>query len=331
MMQFKVVVIQIVMNILIAIVMIKAFTIGVALEKEIWGWDFWFVTMVIGAIVSAAAYKFLRIAQEFIGFLLKASYVYSLTCGETSLLKCLSYVTVDFKETASVATINAVIRKLMKSLTDSIYASEEGPEFLQRFKKLTFVNNLANSPIVGVAKKLTFKTFDYADECVLSYCYAKDDAFLVECFNGLCIFIKNALKTSAIIGSLLVISVIVKVSIVASFVWYYFNNYSISVVSLVTAYIILMAILFIWDDSIFETLCCYSTVKSFMKEVDLEEQPDDQIKFGLESVIDISELKAVIKRFGGDFEERIDDNVEEGTSSGDPDGCDASEELDTSI
>lgn len=331
MMQVKVIAIQIVMNICIAIIMIKAFTFGVALEKEIWGWDFWFVTMVIGAIVSAAAYKFLRVAQEFIGFLLKASYIYSLTCEETSLLKCLSYVTLEFKETASVATINAVVRKLMKALTDSIYTSEEVPEFLQRFKKLTFINNLANSPIVGIAKKLTFKTFDYADECVLAYCYAKDDALLVECFKGLCQFMKSALKTSAIIGSLLVISVIIKSFLIIGFVWYFFTHCAISATSLVVAYIVLMSVLFIWDDSIFETLCCYSTVKSFMKEVDLDEEPDEQIKSGLEAVIDVSELKSVIKRFGGDSEERIDDNVEEGTSGGDSDGCDAEEELDTSI
>ena len=331
MIQLKVITLQIVINVVIAFIMIKAFIIGVSLEKEIWGWDYWFVTIVIGAIVSAAAYKILSVVKNFVSFSLKAAHIYSITAEEDSLLKCLGFVTLDFKEVVEVATLNVAIRKLMKSLTDKMYDATEEIEFLQRFKRLSFINNLSNSPIVSIAKKLTLKTFDYADECILAYCYVKDDALLTDCFKGFCQFIKHAIKTSAIIGSHMVISTIIKIAIVIGYVWYYLGHFTLSPISVVSAYIILITILFIWEDAIYETLCCYSTVRSFIQEVDVEEEPDSEIQSALEAIVDVTELKAVIDRFGGKSKERKNDNVEEGTSSGDSDGSDVSEGMDSGI
>ena len=48
-------------------------------------------------------------------------------------------------------------------------------------------------------------------------------------------------------------------------------------------------------------------------------------------MVDVTELKAIINRFGGESKERINDNVEEGTRSGDSDGSDVSEGMDSGI
>lgn len=309
MLRYKFAGIRALMDVTIYFLLYLSYQYGVILGERIFGFDYWFIDFVYGAITAACANYLISLVKKYIFLIFKCGTIWSI-CNpeETSIIAVLQKVTCDWKETFSIPIINIAIRNVLNKFSDFIKDKNiETPEFLK---------SIENSQLFNVSKKLLVKTFDYADECTLAWSYSHDDPLLSECLTGLGVFIANSAKLVLYITPVIILQSIIRIICAMMSLWGAIQYLGISIDTIVPIYIIVLGVDFILYDAILEPFTMDSVVRKYMSYKDMSDEKINSAIESISSVVSLDELKSILKRFTGGTDETSGDNseIDEGAS-----------------
>lgn len=270
---------------LLAAVAVMSYRLGADILCNLTNLYIWPIKLIGGCAVLSSVYLVLEKLKEFLYFLFKSCTIWSLTHSEDrkNSFKAFKSVLLNWQEMVAVVTLNIAIRKALDALLSS-QTFEEIPESIKKME---------NSKIGQLVKKVVLVTTDYADECVLAWCYSHDDKILSECINGIAVFIKNIAKLmTAVIPSMVLISVL-RGSLILFYVYQYIYSYGFSLETVVPAYVCLLYLNKAVYAAIFEPFMMFNVTRTYAKISDNEESISD-ILTKLESLDEIGKIKSLI-------------------------------------
>jgi hypothetical protein len=279
-------VLRVLLEFMLAVAAIASYNFGSDLLCAITGLYFWPVKL-IGSCASLSAMCFLlEKIKDVVYFLFKSCNIWMLTHKDSNLRNASKNVALNWKEMVTVVALNAAIRKALEAvLRDKNF--ENIPKSIQ---------NLGDSKLGQLSKKVVITTTDYADECVLAWCYMHDDKVLKECLNGIATFIKNAgiLMVTAIPNIVLVN--LLKGVTALGYVWLYINYVGFGVMTIIPAYVGLIYFNRAFYTAILEPFMMASVVHTYVKRIrkDTDTKMQDDLLAKLDGIAGISEIKSLI-------------------------------------
>lgn len=281
-----------VLDVLLALLVLVMYNFGSKILSTITGIDFWGISIVGGCTACAAIFYLFSRAKDVIWYLLKGSMIWSVCYPkDKGLLVSLRKITCDWKETFSVAAINTVVRRTLRSLADVFNNKEmELPDFLKIFQKYS---------VVRVGKKVLIRVFDYADECTLAWCYLHDDPLLKECVTGLALFMKNSISIMATLIPMILMSAALRVVVAVGVIVLYTENILLSIKGIVIGYVLAMTVDRILVDSFLEPLTMHAVVQKYTQCADEGDLEVEGVKEKLKEVINLDELLGTVSSIAG--------------------------------
>lgn len=276
---------RVVIEIILASIAVTCYKIGADILCNLTNLYVWPIKLVGGCAVLASVYLVLEKLKEFLYFLFKSCTIWSLTHSEdrNNPFKAFKSILLNWQELIAVVTLNIAIRKALDALLSS-QTFEEIPESIKKME---------NSKIGQLVKKVVLVTTDYADECVLAWCYSHDDKILSGCVNGIAIFIKNIAKLMIAAIPSMVLSSVLRGSLILFYVYQYIYSYGFSWETVVPAYICLLYLNKTVYVAIFEPFMMFNITRTYSKISDSVESMSD-ILAKLDSLDEISKIKSLI-------------------------------------
>ena len=103
MLRYKFAGIRALMDVTIYFLLYLSYQYGVILGERIFGFDYWFIDFVYGAITAACANYLISLVKKYIFLIFKCGTIWSICNPEdTSIIAVLQKVTCDWKETFSI-------------------------------------------------------------------------------------------------------------------------------------------------------------------------------------------------------------------------------------
>lgn len=286
-------ILRLIIDVFICIIAAKSYTFGGELLGRLPGVPWLVASVVGGSTVTAAVFWMMSKAKSFVFTIIKSAEIWAICYPEDKrMMSVLKKVTLDWKETFTIPVINAAVRKIFTELYEKIRESDlELPQILEP---------LRNSKIVKISVGIGEQVFDYADECVLAWCYYHEDNLFKESTTGIAVFMKHAAEMVACILPIVVYTVIIRFMVVCLILWAYFEYFGFSINTLVLLYVFIVTADAVIKDAILEPLFLTTIVKRFSRYLneDLESLP--VILDELKSVINFSEIESVVRRFSAD-------------------------------
>lgn len=281
---------------IVAFLIYKLYFVGANIGVLLTGWDNWCIRVVFGSYIAACMYWLLSKAKGSIFFLFKCGTIWSVCNRDdnTTVLGTLKNITCDWKETFSIPAIDYAIRGIFKQVGNKI--GVETPEVLKP---------LESSSIYQTSKRLAKYTYSYADECTLAWSYKNDDTLLSECITGICLFIKHSGELMVYITPIILLRTFVRVAMSILLGVLYVWHMPINVVTLIGLIVFLNLCDFVLDDAILEPFLMDSVVRKFLEYTE-KDSDVSQIKDTVENLLDFGDLKAKLRRFSDNGEDKAD-------------------------
>lgn len=298
-------VIRLLLDVALTAITVYGYQFGADLLCTITGFSFFAIQLVGGSIFSAAIFWLSSKIKNSLFFYLKCCEIYCISNPESSgFLNALCSVTVNWAETFTVPVLNTAVRSIWSQIESLLNASVEHiPDVLL---------SMTNTPIVRTGKNLTKRVFDCADECVLEWCYAHDDTLLEECFTGIAIFVKHSPKLIIRIIPTIIIQWAIRVIAVVGLIYVYIKFSGVHLVTIVPMYILILCTDSILNDAILAPIFMHYVLRNYSRYLNENGPKLESIKSALTEVLDLSDLKSLIRRFGngneaGDIEQHTED------------------------
>lgn len=302
MVRWKLTGLRILLDALAFFILYKAYFWGIEIGIELFGFDWWFVKILYGATIAAVIYYLFGYVKNSLFFMFKSATIWAL-CNhgeETSIFAVLGRVTVGWKETFSIPLINEAVRGLFKNINEKITDEGETPEILKSLE--------SSSGFKGL-RGLAIKTFDYADECVLAWCYSHEDCLLQECVTGVAVFIQNSVKLMAYLTPVILLQSIVRVVACVITIRVYLGVVGLSLTTIVPCYVVCLGVDFLLKDAILEPFLMDGVVRKYLECKNTE--GIENVVESLRGVLDFSKLDALLRRFKNDGDETGTDDGNE--------------------
>lgn len=280
-------IVQLLLDVLVALCTFWVYDTGSALLVQFSGFNFWPVQLVGGATACAAVFYLLNKLKGFLFFMIKSATIWD-SCfpRKYSMLQTLKCVTMDWKETFSIPVINTAIRGVFSQITEKLKDTDAVPEFLQGFLEM---------PIIRSSKKLLKHTTDYADECVLAWCYYHNDSLLEESVTGIAVFVKHAASLVVCTIPIVILSAAIRILTVAVIIAVYLRYFSLSVSTVIIVYVIGVCTDSVLRDAILEPLFMQIVLKKYADYLDEDAASFSDVIQGLTSTFDLGALKTKMK------------------------------------
>lgn len=276
-MRFVLTLIRILVDALFGLIMCRMYYLGMELSVTMLKIDLWFVKFTFGVLGIGIALMLFSWAKHFLFYLFKCLDV-SLITAKSNAAESVSFATLfsmlkdRFGSVILIPVFNKVIRTSLSELGDAFLDSMDAAERSGNvpiadivYGTVRRMDNTMLATISKFGKDLLVKIFDYADECVLSYCFKhRDNSLANSAIKALYFFIKNMDKFIPKMFSLCIGTFCIKfVSIVACLVMLYSTFGFSSINDLLLYYFVLYAFSFVVEDAIIEPLTMGSIIKQF--------------------------------------------------------------------
>lgn len=300
MLRYKFAALRVVIDLVIYYLLVKSYVFGIALGIKLFGFDYWFIEVVYGAIMAAGVNYLIGLFKRYVLFMFKCGTIWSVCFPEDQAISTvLTKVTCDWKETFTIPAINLAVRKVFDGVGDLILSKDkETPEILQV---------VADSTLFKTSKKLAMKTFDYADECVLAWSYSHEDSLLTECIDGICSFVVNLPKLVLYITPVVILQTITRVVVAVAAMLAGIHLLGIELTTIVPIYLIVLGADYTLCDAILEPFTMDSVIRKFMSYGESSEEMMNFVQELLNADERMKDLKALVNKFGGNHETGGDD------------------------
>ena len=292
---------RIVLWALLAYFTVRGYIFCSDLIVELTGLDWVLIRFIGGLGMTSTIYWCLSKVKQFLSFLFNSSMVWMIVKDKKNEpVTALINVTCNFKETFSVPVMNIAVRKTFSKIADIITSKEiETPAFLQ---------DVADSSVFKIGKYLITRVFDYADECVLAWCYSKDDTLLEECTSGIAVFQKHFIDMLTSITPIVLIHSLVRVAAVFITAWYYVFYMGVSAKTVIPAFFAILLIREFVDDAVLNPMFLEFVITKFSEYLDEDDFID--MKNNVLSLVE-SEIDELSRRAYGTSANKVADTPAE--------------------
>lgn len=268
MIELRFTVLHLIVDCLFIVLAFYAFMCGVHYGSLYLDLYFWFIKLLLGISGIGIVLKLTVWIKSTLLFLIKNGRIYAQCCKEChSVLGAFGGISRCFKETITVTVFNKLIRQCLSEISEKI------EEFEEESALTRLLSVLEQSKLYRVSKRVIIKAFDYADECILGYCYANADQEngMVECaVKAFIIFIKNSPKIFGKVVTIMTLEIFFKAAYWLCFILFCWNyvyfsifDISVSLLNIVVCYIIGKLVSFVLEDAVFEPMLMHGVIASF--------------------------------------------------------------------
>lgn len=223
-----------------------------------------FIQILRGLIAVSVALILINLTKKYVTGFLKSAllYYHAHYDKDLSVGTCMIGAIKQFRGTASVPIFNSIIHKAVTTLVNMCKDGLKGDTPLDEL-----FQHLGESKIVQCGKKLSSVYINYADECVLTYCYRyPKQSLLKSALEALTIFLKDAVEIFAKIGAIIAIQYILDGFIYVGCFLYFFKVYEVTFYSTVIMFVVVKFIVFIFNDAIMSPILMNSVVREFSEK-----------------------------------------------------------------
>lgn len=193
----------------------------------------------------------------------KCFVIYSVVHPECSVGECVDGVLGNKLTSVSIPIANMVIRKSINAMftaTDNVFELESHFPLLERIK---------NSKIAVAAASVYNATTSFVDECVMAYCYRKEDGGLGRnAVRGIACFVKVAYKMVPTIISSIVLRWIVDVGAVIVTFGYLTRTVGMGWTDALTIVVVARLVVFVVNDAIVDNMLLIAIIGIFDRSVE---------------------------------------------------------------
>lgn len=262
-----------VIDIIFCIILFFGFMCGVHYGTQFIGLYFWYVKFLLGIVGAGLAVRVMGWLKSTLLFMVKNGSIYAECRKDCSTVTgAFSGVLSNFKETISITVFNKLIRESLddiKGLFSGTGEDTEGNMLEGIFEEL------GKSRIAHVSGKVFEKAFDYADECILGYCFAQEDeekSIITSALEAFVVFVRHSPEIFGKVITIITIELILKIVYWIAFILYCantfyfgFNDLGASALNLVLCYCVGKLINFILEDAVFEPTLMHGVIAAFIK------------------------------------------------------------------
>lgn len=275
-----------------------------------WHW----VHAFLAIFFAAGCHYLVNLAARPAKFIFKSSLIWSNVTGEKSLLVSMRTVTCNWKETFGVFAVDNAVRGVIGKIYDFAFSKQESiPEVLKK---------LADYKLFKHAHALLKETCDWADECVLAYCYKNSDSFLKECLSGIALFFKHSLSLTMMTFTMIVLRTICTITVYLLVILFYKSRSGLSVSVVLAVLIVGGFIVNCILSPIFDVFLCDKVVGAYLKALEKNSECDvDGFRQQMSSYVDFGPFDKVVRRLSsgntaGDLGNDESEAEESGMDSG---------------
>lgn len=233
-------------------------------ESDILQTNFAFIQVLRGLIALSLALVLINFTKKYVTGFLKSALLFYHAHYESDLSvgSCMFGAIKQFKSTASIPIFTSIVHKAVTALVTLCKNSLKDGTPLD-----SFLEQLGQSKIIQCGKKLSNIYINYADECVLTYCYKyPKQSLLKSSVEAISIFLKDAVDIFAKIGAIVAIQYILNAFIYVGGFLYFFKTYEFTLYSVIIAFVVMKSIVFIFNDAIMSPILMNSIVREFSEK-----------------------------------------------------------------
>lgn len=226
---------------------------------------------IAGTGLSIRCYSWLR---RFASALIKSGSIYA-QCNDDcdSVSGAFSGVISCLGSTVKVFAFNKLIREALSEIIENITADgSQVPAFIASFRETKFGS---------LSEKIAVKAFDYIDECILGYCYRKQnkEKGVARCaLEAFVLFVSNSAGIAGQVVTTVALEFICKAAFWVVFVLACLKTFKFSILNALMCFAFGKGISFVLDDAVFEPLLMHNIIAVFSSRVwtaDLEDAAGD--------------------------------------------------------
>ncbi|MEY8333146.1 hypothetical protein AALB53_08580 [Lachnospiraceae bacterium 47-T17] len=283
-------------DILFSAIIYKLYNVGVAIGIGLFHIDFWFTRLTFGVIGVSFALLLFSWAKNVLFYFLKCCDIYLATDNKcSSAAKLFFGVSSRFGSIVVIPIFNRIIRSSIKELSTAVISVATNVEGTDSIAQLVSIDQSLLKRIVKCGKAVAAKTFDCADECILAYCFRNKEKKLPDAaLEAMFYFVKS-------LDRLLPRMFTVSMMIVAARVVFYIASVvlitnlfdSITIDTIIMWYLMIKAVSFTIEDSIFEPIMLQAVVKEFIRccdKDDISEIASDELFSYMPSLEDVTKM-----------------------------------------
>lgn len=226
--------------------------------------NYWFVQVFRGFAFASFAVLLITFVKRYVSAYLKYAQIYYVSCGHKgSVLQCFSGAVSCFKSSVCVPIFTKLIHKGFSTVFDICKGkSDELTEKAGVFGDI--LDNVKGSKIMQAGTYVSKIYLDYADECVLAYCYQHpENSLLKNSLTAMTVFFKNCVEICSRIAVVSVFRLLAVGVIWISGIAFFVTKFNVTFYSTVCAYVFIKLIVFIVSDAMLHPLMMNVILEAF--------------------------------------------------------------------
>ena len=226
--------------------------------------NYWFAQVFRGFAFASFAVLLITFVKRYVSAYLKYAQIYYVSCGHKgSVLQCFSGAVSCFKSSVCVPIFTKLIHKGFSTVFDICKGkSDELTEKAGVFGDI--LDNVKGSKIMQAGTYVSKIYLDYADECVLAYCYQHpENSLLKNSLTAMTVFFKNCVEICSRIAVVSVFRLLAVGVIWISGIAFFVTKFNVTFYSTVCAYVFIKLIVFIVSDAMLHPLMMNVILEAF--------------------------------------------------------------------
>lgn len=253
--------IKLFIDVLLVIGLYAVYLSGADILVTICGMNHWEIRMIGGATACATFYVIMSKVKNALFFWLKCAMVWEISCDEKkTMFETIKCVLRDWKEALEIASCNLMVKALFKQIKEKMN-KKELPEFLQSFTEI---------PLIQYSELLFRRTMDYADECMLLWCYNHDDTFLEESTTGIAVFLEHVVVIAGSAIPMLFLGFVTKVLVTLCVILWYLENCTTTISGITHLLLVCIVCVKVLEDAVIEPMIMNAVLRQYSKHLDEE-------------------------------------------------------------
>lgn len=285
---YKFILTRIITALTMAALVFFTYAFGADTLVQLMKWDNLFVRILGGTTASAAIYFLIEKIHTFVFYVLKSGTIWSICNPDVKkMLEAARAVTLNWKEIFTIPVINTAVRDIFTQV-ESFIGQPEASDIFAELNKYTLFKK---------CKYPVMKVFDYADECVMAWCYSHNDTLMTECMTGIFVFIKHLPEMLVNILPVVLIQIVLRIITALGCVYVYLRYIGFDMTTVMHAWIAAICVDYVLRDAILDPLFLPFIVRKYLQYKDETTESLSSVAEIVSSSLDFEQLKSLIERF----------------------------------
>lgn len=226
--------------------------------------NYWFVQIFRGFVFASFAVLLITFIRKYVTAYLKYAQIYFVSNGQNgSIMYCFGKAMLCFKSSLCVPIFTSIIYKGFSTIFDLCKSkSEESASDSGIIREL--YAKIKDSRVMRAGSYVSKMYIEFADECVLAYCYQHpENSLLKNALTAMTIFLKNCIEICSKIAVVTVFRILLSSAIWFCGIILFCTKFTVTFHSTVCAFVLLKLIEFIISDAMLHPLMMNVVLEAF--------------------------------------------------------------------